>query len=58
MHCLQCMTQIYRCGSEQRRKNGLRRGKQRYRCLACGYHYTGGTGVAHPNEKRPLALKL
>jgi transposase-like protein len=52
------MTQIYRCGSEQRRKNGLRRGKQRYRCLACGYHYTGGTGVAHPNEKRPLALKL
>ncbi|GAB2943288.1 hypothetical protein GCM10027048_04890 [Hymenobacter coalescens] len=34
------------------------RGKQRYRCVACGYNYTGGTGVAHADEKRQLALKL
>ena len=34
------------------------RGKQRYRCLACGYNYTGGTTGAYPEEKRQLALKL
>jgi transposase-like protein len=34
------------------------RGKQRYQCLACGYNYTGGAGVAYPVEKRELALKL
>jgi len=47
-----------RCGSESSCKNGLMRGKQRYRCLACGYNYTGGAGMAHPDEKRQLALKL
>jgi len=51
MHCS-------RCGSAQSCKNGLMRGKQRYRCLACGYNYTGGAGVAYPDEKRQLALKL
>lgn len=34
------------------------RGKQRYRCLACGYNYTGGAGTAYPDEQRQLALKL
>ena len=34
------------------------RGKQRYRCLPRGYNYTGGAGVAYPDEKRHLALKL
>jgi transposase-like protein len=34
------------------------RGKQRYRCLACGYHYTGGTGMAYPDEQKQLALQL
>jgi transposase-like protein len=34
------------------------RGKQRYRCLACGYNYTGGTRMAYPQEKKQLALRL
>ena len=47
-----------RCGSDSNRKNGLMRGKQRYRCLACGYNYTGGTRFGYPDEKRQLALRL
>lgn len=50
--------QCTRCGSDSKRKNGLMRGKQRYRCLACGYNYTGGAGVAYPDEQRQLALKM
>jgi transposase-like protein len=46
-----------RCGSEQPGKNGLMRGNQRYECLACGYKYTDGAGMAYPVEKRALALK-
>ena len=34
------------------------RGQQRYRCLACGYHYTGGAGMAYPDEQKQLALQL
>jgi transposase-like protein len=33
------------------------RGKQRSRCLACGYHDTGGAGGAYPDEPRQLALQ-
>ena len=29
-----------RCGSAERIKNGFMRGKQRYRCQACGLNYT------------------
>src|SRR4051812_42664778 len=29
-----------RCGSEEHVKNGLMRGKQRYRCRACGLNFT------------------
>ena len=47
-----------RCGSESSCKNGLMRGKPRYRCLACGYNYTGGTRMAYPEEKKQLALRL
>ena len=28
------------CGSEEHVKNGLMRGKQRYRCKACGLNFT------------------
>jgi transposase len=35
------------CGSEEHVKNGLTRGKQRYRCRACGLNSTG----------TPLAVK-
>ena len=29
-----------RCGAEEQVKNGLMRGKQRYRCKACGLNFT------------------
>ncbi|MGL5784053.1 MAG: IS1/IS1595 family N-terminal zinc-binding domain-containing protein, partial [Alphaproteobacteria bacterium] len=33
MHCRRCSSLDYR-------KSGKMRGKQRYRCLGCGYHFT------------------
>jgi len=47
-----------RCDSASSCQNGLMRGQQRYRCLAGGYHYTGGSGMAYPDEKKQLALRL
>ena len=41
-----------RCGSEERVKNGLMRGKQRYRCRACGLNFTDT-----PPRGMPLQLK-
>ena len=41
-----------RCGSGERVKNGLMRGKQRYRCRACGLNFTDT-----PPRGMPLALK-
>ena len=40
------------CGSEEHVKNGLRRGKQRYRCRACGLNFTDT-----PPRGMPLAVK-
>jgi transposase len=40
------------CGSEEHVKNGLMRGKQRYRCKACGLNFTDT-----PPRGLPLALK-
>ena len=40
------------CGSEEHIKNGLMRGKQRYRCKACGLNFTDT-----PPRGLPLALK-
>ena len=42
-----------RCGSEEHVKNGLMRGKQRYRCKACGLNFTDT-----PLRGKPLALKV
>lgn len=41
-----------RCGSEKHVKNGLMRGKQRYRCKACGLNFTDSLP-----RGLPLALK-
>ena len=42
-----------RCGSEEQIKNGFMRGKQRYRCRACGRNFTDT-----PPRGMPLALKV
>ena len=41
-----------RCGGEEHIKNGFMRGKQRYRCKACGLNFTDT-----PPRGLPLALK-
>ena len=41
-----------RCDSAEQVKNGFMRGKQRYRCKACGLSFT-----ATPPRGKPLALK-
>ncbi len=41
-----------RCGSEEWVKNGFMRGKQRYRCKACGLNFTDT-----PPRGMPLAMK-
>jgi transposase len=42
-----------RCGSEERTKNGFMRGKQRWRCKACGLNFTDT-----PPRGLPLQLKV
>jgi len=42
-----------RCGGEERVKNGLMRGKQRYRCKACGLNFTDT-----PPRGMPLQVKV
>jgi transposase len=42
-----------RCGSGEHVKNGGMRGKQRYRCRACGLNFTDT-----PPRGKPLALKV
>jgi transposase-like protein len=42
-----------RCGSEERVKNGFMRGKQRYRCKACGLNFTDT-----PPRGMPPAMKV
>ncbi len=41
------------CGSEAHIKNGFMRGKQRYRCKACGLNFTDT-----PPLGKPLAMKV
>ena len=41
-----------RCGSEEHTRNGFMRGKQRYRCKACGLNFT-----ATPPRGLPLKVK-
>ena len=42
-----------RCGSEEHVKNGFMRGKQRYRCRACGLNFTDT-----PPRGMPLRVKV
>ena len=42
-----------RCGAEEHIRNGLMRGKQRYRCKACGLNFTDT-----PPRGMPLAMKV
>ena len=42
-----------RCGSGEHVKNGLMRGKQRYRCKGCGLNFTDT-----PPRGMPLAMKV
>ena len=42
-----------RCGGEEQVRNGLMRGKQRYRCKACGLNFTDT-----PPRGMPLAIKV
>ncbi len=42
-----------RCGSGEHVRNGLMRGKQRYRCKACGLNFTDT-----PPRGKPFAMKL
>src|SRR5215213_11993684 len=41
------------CGGEEHVKNGFMRGKQRYRCKACGLNFTDT-----PPRGMPLAMKV
>ena len=41
------------CGSEERVRNGFMRGKQRYRCKACGLNFTDT-----PPRGMPLRMKV
>ena len=41
-----------RCGGEEQTKNGFMRGRQRYRCKACGLNFTDT-----PARGKPLAMK-
>jgi transposase len=51
MHCA-------RCGSTDYTKSGKVRGKQRYKCRDCGYHFTNTHGRGYPPEIRLQALRL
>ena len=42
-----------RCGSAEQTRNGFMRGKQRYRCKACGLNFTDT-----PPPGKPLAMKV
>ena len=42
-----------RCGSEEYTRNGFMRGKQRYRCKACGLNFTDT-----PPRGMPLRIKV
>lgn len=47
-----------RCGSEEHTKNGLMRGKQRYRCKACGLNFTDTPPRGMPLQPDPYSSSL
>lgn len=54
------MIQCKRCKATGAVKNGVVRGKQRYRCDACGYNFTQGDGRVNQSlaAKKALAVIL
>src|SRR5688500_15781048 len=46
------------CGSEEHVKNGLMRGKQRYRCRACGLNFTDTPPRGMPPAVKAAAVLL
>ena len=46
------------CGSEEHVKNGLMRGKQRYRCRACGLNFTDTPPRGKPPAVKAAAVLL
>ena len=52
MDCLKCGV------AEEFVKNGFARGKQRYKCKACGYQMTRLAPRGHPMKEKHLALVL
>jgi len=47
-----------KCRSAKRCKNGLIKGKQRYRCKECGCNYTVSSLSRTPREKRIECIRL
>ena len=47
-----------RCGSVDHAKSGLARGHQRYRCRACGCHFTDTPRRGKPPAMKALAILL
>jgi transposase len=46
------------CGSEEHVKNGFMRGKQRYRCKACGLNFTDTSLPGKPWAMKVTAVLL
>lgn len=47
------------CGCEEKKKDGLVKGVQRYQCKSCGYKYTVSIkSTAKPNSMKKQALQL
>jgi transposase-like protein len=47
-----------RCGGEEQIKNGFMRGKQRYRCKACGLNFTDTPPRGMPFQLKVTAILL
>jgi transposase len=47
-----------RCGSEEHTRNGFMRGKQRYRCRACGLNFTDTPPRGMPLRTKVTAVLL
>ncbi len=46
------------CGSIERTKDGIVRGKQRYKCKDCGCHYTETAPQGKPEAMKSLAVLM
>jgi transposase len=47
-----------RCGGEEHTRNGFMRGKQRYRCRACGLNFTDTSPRGMPLQVKVTAVLL